>query len=188
MKSSTKRILSIGFAAVFFVATLAVYGNFIRPEMDVIQKKRSEVNAKQTLFETQQVAVAQVENIISTFQNANRFKETVSLAIPENPGITSALNQLQAIARNSQVDFVKFSIKQNPPIPSQGLLVQSLRVLTLDIGVRGTYQAVRSFLRSLETNVRIANTQTASFAPSKDARQSSEDMYELNISTHIFYQ
>ena len=188
MKNSTKRILSIGFAAIFFIATLAVYGNFIRPEMDVIQERRSKVDAKQTLFETQQVAVSQVEQVISTFQNANKFKETVSLAIPENPNVTDALNQLQAIARSNQVNFVKFSVKQNPPLASKGLLVQSLSVLTLDLGVRGTYQGVKGFLRSVETNVRVANTKTVMFAPAKEAGQGSEELYELNLSVDIFYQ
>lgn len=188
MKSSTKRILSIGFSAVFFIAALAVYGNFIRPEMDVIQEKRSRVNAKQNLFETQQIAVSQVEQVISTFQNANKFKETVSLAIPENPNVTNALGQLQAIARSNQVEFAKFSVKQNPPLASPGLLIQSLNVLSLDIGVKGTYQGVKGFLRGLETNVRIANTKTVSFAPAKDLRQGSEEFYELNLSVDIFYQ
>ena len=188
MKNSTKRILSIGFAAIFFVATLAVYGNFIRPEMNTIQEKRSKVDAKKTLFETQQVAVGQVEQIISTFQNANKFKETVSLAIPESPNVTDALNQLQAIARSNQVDFVKFSVKQNPPLASKGLLIRSLNVLTLDLGVRGTYQGVKGFLRSLETNVRVANTKTVGLTQAKEAGQGSEGLYELNLSVDIFYQ
>ncbi len=188
MKNSTKRILSIGFSAVFFIATLAVYGNFIRPEMDTIQEKRSKVNAKQTLFETQQVAVSQVEQVISTFQNANRFKETVSLAIPESPRVTDALGQFQAIARSNQVEFAKFSVKQNPPLASSGVLRQGLNVLSLDIGVRGTYQGVKEFLRALETNVRVANTNTVSLAPSKDSRQGSEEFYELNVNVDIFYQ
>lgn len=187
MKGSTKRILSIGFSAIFFIAALAVYGNFITPEMDAIQEKRSKVNAKQTLFESQQIAVSQVEQVISTFQNANRFKETVSLAIPESPSVTNALGQLQAIARNNQVQFVKFSIKQNPPLASKGLLVQSLNTLSLDIGIKGTYEGVKGFLRGLETNVRVANTKTVSFAPAKDL-QGSEEFYELNLGVDIFYQ
>jgi len=188
MKGSTKRILSIGFSAIFFIATLAVYGNFISPEMATIQEKRSKVNAKQMLFETQQIAVSQVEQVISTFQNASKFKETVSLAIPESPNVTNALGQLQAIARSNQVEFMKFSIKQNPPLASSGLLVQSLNALSLDIGVRGTYQAVKGFLRALETNVRIANTKTVSFGLPKESGQGSEQFYDLNLSVDIFYQ
>jgi Tfp pilus assembly protein PilO len=188
MKNSTKRVLSIGFAAIFFIATLAVYGNFIRPEMDTIQEKRSKVNAKENMFESKQLAVSQVEQIISTFQNANKFKETVSLAIPENPNVTNALGQLQAIARSNSVDFLKFSVKQNPPIASKGLLIQSLNALTLDLGVRGTYEGVKGFLRSIETNVRIANTKSVNLMPTKDTKQGSEGLYDLNMSVDIFYQ
>jgi len=188
MKSSTKRILSIAFAGVFFVVTLVVYGSFIRPEMTAIDGERSEVASKEQLFTTQKAAVGQVQSLISEFQNNAALQNTVSMVIPDNPDVTDALNQMNAIATNNQVQITSLSVKPNELAVSSQPLVKGLGVLSMDVKATGSYQGLKGFLQSLETNIRLANIDTIQFESPANGPQSSLPVYQTEVTVDIYYQ
>jgi len=188
MKSSTKRILSIAFAFIFFLGTIVIYGNFIRAELDTVEEKRSLLVSKESLFETQKTAVGQVQNVISQFQNVGQLRETVSFAIPEDPSVTDALNQFYAIASENRVDFESFSVTQIPPEPTKQLLVSRLGVLKIETSVYGDYEGIKGFLESLETNVRVANVKTANISAFEEGGGLASGLFTLGLSVEMYYQ
>lgn len=188
MKTSTKRILSIGLAGFFFLGILLVYGSFIRPEMTEVNKKRALAISKETLFNNQRAAVEQVQDLISQFQSIAKLQETVSLALPLEENVTQALNQLQSIARLSRVTVRSFSIRPLAFEKSKQPLVKRLGALELDVSIEGSYEGIKSFLRSLETNVRVANAKTFHLVPLAGGELGPSDGYNITLTVEIFYQ
>lgn len=181
MRASTKRILSIGIALVFFIGAVVVYQNLIGPEGAVIMEKRGIVTAKANLFEGQQQAVTEVQGLISQFQNLKSLQESVSLSMPDGQKTTLALSQIEAIARSSNVTIVSLDFRSLTARPSEQQLIKKLGTLEVKLGLVGAYNDLKNFLRLLETNVRVANVKELNFA------RAQQD-YNLNIMAEMYYQ
>ena len=190
MKPSTKRVLSIAFAATFLIAALVVYGTFISPEMATLNDVRSEVASKQNLYTTQKNAVSQVQDLVAKFQNSASLQKTVSLIIPDNPNITNALNQLSVVARNNQVQIFSLSVKPTELQSETQVLVKRVGVLSVIISATGSYEGLKGFLQSVETNVRLANVQSFELSPPQglEAQQVSQGSYTMKLNVDIYYQ
>ena len=190
MKPSTKRILSIAFSAAFLIAALVVYGTFISPGMATLNDVRSEVASKQNFYTTQKNAVSQVQDLIAKFQNSASLQKTVSLIIPDNPNITDALNQLNVVARNNQVQIFSLSVKPTELQSETQVLVKRVGVLSVIISATGSYEGLKGFLQSVETNVRLANVQSFELSPPQglEAQQVSQGSYTMKLNVDIYYQ
>ncbi len=192
MKTSSKRILSILFSAVFLMVTLVVYGNLIQPEIQTASDKQSLVASKQNVYDSQKTVVSQVTKLIGQFQNAAQLQETVSLAMPVGEGVTQALNQWQTLAQANQVTLQSLNIK--PPTLMTGKkdpFLKRLENFEEDATIAGTYGAVKAFLSSLETSTRITNVISFDIKPfvtSNGGSSGSGDMYTMDISAIAFYQ
>lgn len=181
MRASTKRILSIILAFIFFVATFVVYQNLIGPEGAVIQEKAGLVRAKESLFENQQRAVEKVQSLIGQFQNLRSVQESVSLAMPDSQETTRALSQLEAISRSSGANIISLDFEQLAALPSDQSLIKKIGVLQINVGLTGSYSSLKNFVRLLETNVRVANVRELNFARLQND-------YGLNVITEVYYQ
>jgi Tfp pilus assembly protein PilO len=184
MKTSTKRILSIGFAGLFFIGTLVVYASFLKPALDKVLEQRSVIVSKTMLFNNQRSAVSQVQKLVSQFQSIAKLQEAVSLAMPMSENTTDALNQIQAITRSAQVNLKSISIAAGSFEPSRQPLVKRLGSLSVNATVEGGYENIKKFLAALETNVRVANIRTFSLA----LVPGPAELYSLNLTVDIYYQ
>lgn len=181
MRASTKRILSIVLAFIFFVATFVIYQNLIGPEGAIIREKGGLVNAKESLFESQRQAVEEVQSLISQFQNLRSIQESVSLAMPNSQETTRALSQLEAISRSSGVNIVSLDFEHLAALPSNQPLIKKIGVLQVNVGLTGSYSGLKNFVRLLETNVRVANVRELNFARLQND-------YGLNVVAEVYYQ
>ncbi len=193
MKTSSKRILSILFSALFLMATLIIYGNLIQPEIQASSEKQSIVASKQSLFDNQEAVVSQVSKLIGQLQNAAQLQQTLSLVIPVGGGVTDILNQWEGIAEVSQVTIQSLNIK--PPTVLLGTkqpLQKRLGNLEIEASVSGTYGELKQFLRALESSTRITNVNSFDIKPFfsnvAGSQSSSEGTYTLQVSAVVFYQ
>jgi len=187
VKTSTKRILSIGFAALCLIAAFIVYGSLIRPELGIVADKRDKNASQENLFENQKAAVASVQQLLTQFKSFPKLQENVSLAMPVGESTTEALNQWQAIVRTSNVGVRSFSLKPLAlqPASKNEPLTKRLGILEMNTTVDGSYEGIKSFLRYLETNIRIANTKSISVTP---IIGSLGDRYSLALTVEMYYQ
>jgi Tfp pilus assembly protein PilO len=186
MKPSTKRILSIGLAALFFIGSVIVYTNLISPLFQEISKKRGEVDAKNELFVTQKDAVDQVKNVITESQSMDSIRNSVSLALPEDTDTTEIIHQMNAIAIANQVNFSSFTI-ETPSLATKGkdFVVKQLGKVRVVMTAVGSYEGIKGFLKGVETNIRIASIESADIRP---LAGSSGDVYSLSMKVDFFYQ
>ncbi len=196
MKTSSKRILSILLSAFFLLATVIVYGSLIQPEIQNATKLQSLVASKSQLYNNQKAAVTQVTNLISQFQSSTaKLQQTVGLAIPIGPNITQALNQWQAIALANQVGLESLNIQpgqsSNPKGATTQALVKGLDNIPTEVDVVGSYDSLKQFLGSTETNARIMNVTAFDLKAVTDNKTSgpnSSVSYSMQLNVTAFYQ
>lgn len=193
MKTSSKRIISILFSALFLMATLIIYGNLIQPEIQVSSEMQSVVASKQSLLDNQKTVVSQVSKLIGELQNAAQLQQTLSLVIPVGEGVTNILNQWEGIAEANRVTIQSLNIK--PPAVLLGAkqpLQKRLGNLEIEASVSGTYEGLKQFLRALESSTRITNVigfgVKPFFSSIGGSQSSSGGTYTLDISAVAFYQ
>lgn len=189
MKSSTKRILSIGISGVLFILTLVVYANFIRPAAKEVSEKRAILYSKATALQNQEAAVGKVQELISRMKEVSQPQRAAALIVPEEPGVTEALGQLRAITERSQVELSSFSISALPFESSNAPLVRRLGTLGLELSVIGSYENLKAFLQALETNVRVFNVKSARIVPARaDSPNAPSSRFTAQLSVAVYYQ
>ena len=192
MKSSTKRALSILFSVFFLIATLVVYTNLIQPEIDSASSLQSLVASKNNAYQVQKNAVAQVSKLIGQFQNASALQQSLSLAMPVGPGVTDALNQWYTISENSQASVQSLDIKVNNALSSASSqpLAKKMGTIVVNLNVVGTYDSIKQFLNSLESNTRVINVISFDLKPVGQTQSSSSGsaIYSLQLTVDTFYQ
>lgn len=176
----------MGLAFLFFIAVLTVYLSLIRPELSVVDQKRALVISKEQVFNGQQVAVTQVQKLVSQFQGFSQLQDSVSMAMPTTEDVTSILDEIQAIAKNAQANLVSFVVSPLPFESTKQPLVKRLGSLELDFVVQGSYESIRNFVGFLETNVRVINVTSLEISPATSNGPS--DSYILTTKAEAYYQ
>lgn len=196
MKPSTKRALSILFSIFFLIATIIVYTSLIQPEIGNSSELQSVVASKTNAYNNQKNAVAQVSKLIGQFQSAGALQQTLSLAMPIGPSVTQALNQWYTISQNSQASVQSLDIKVgNSIMSSDQPLAKGMGTIAVNLGVVGTYDAVKQFLTSVESNTRVINVVSFDFKPigasqggTSPQSSSANQLYSLQMTVNTFYQ
>jgi hypothetical protein len=191
MRVSTKRILSIGAALLFFIGALLVYLNLIRTENGVISELRASVESRTNLLEQQQKVVGEVQNLIASFQNIGQVQENVSVVIPTGEQNVSALRQIEAITNRSGVSLSSIDFKAGlakavgkKSASSSESLIKRLGVLKVTMNVIGGYENLKLFLATLETSMRLTNVQGLKYAPGVGVNPTDQ----LTIEAEMYYQ
>ncbi|MGC9046636.1 MAG: hypothetical protein ACP5IC_00745 [Minisyncoccia bacterium] len=157
MRASTKRILFISFSVILLGASIIVFGNYIQPEFSVISDLRSKAATKESLYLTENQIVKQVQGLMGKYSTLSSSNESVNLAIPINPGITQALNQIAGIAQNAKFVINSININVLPLSDTTKDVIKRLGVVELNIDGSGDYNAVKSFIRGLDIDARISD-------------------------------
>ncbi|MFA5084428.1 MAG: hypothetical protein WC475_03580 [Candidatus Paceibacterota bacterium] len=176
-------------SVILLIAMTVVYVEFISPAYSDIQKLRGEIQARENLLNQQTQAVNQIQNLISQLQNQNitQFQEQISLVLPINESVPGALNQYQAIAQasglsNQSIGVDSLAIK---PAASDIGLAKGIGTDRFKLKLLGSYEAMKTFLQALETNVRL--TDLVSFKMSRTA-QAGQNLFLNEIVVDSYYQ
>lgn len=179
MKTSTKRSLSLFLSVILLIAALAVYAKFIRAEYRTVRDLRASLAAKSNLLASQKIMISQVENLIAQYKGAVRLQETVSLALPDQAAAASVLQQINAISRVSGL------LPQSITLNELAIKPGALGTVEVNLKLIGSYEGVKNFLRSLETNVRVMDLKKLSIAP---AGKPKENLYSYSVVLDTYYQ
>lgn len=193
MKPSAKRMISSFSAVALLVAALVIFFNFIIPEYREITQARAEVESREVLLENQKKVIAQVKEIIASYEEGGRLQEIVSAALPLNQGISEALLQLGGIAQVNNLTpraFVVSSAKsaqvtaKNEARKTTSLL-RPVEAVTFRVEFSGTYEDFKNYLKSTETNIRIFDVKQITFQPVGKINQ---NVYSFIVTADAYYQ
>lgn len=180
MSPATKRSVSVLLSALFLVAALAVYANFVRPEFKDVQQLRATLAAKEQLFDSQKTIIAQIQNLLAQFKGAVQLQQTANMALPPSEDTAAIFQQIQAIANSSGLVIQAFGLHSLALNPVKlGSVSATLRLI-------GNYDGIKKFLRSLETNVRVMDLM--SLRLEQAGTKPSQDVYAYTVVFNAYYQ
>lgn len=155
MKHSTKRLFVILGSFLLLVASVYVYFSLVVPSYNDVQQLRGERQAKQDLLNDQVAAETAVSELIDRFENLRIFQEVVSRSLPRNEDIPVILNQIQGMARLSDVNLQSSSFQYLALEDTGGRLVRPVGIVRMSISLVGSYEGIKDYISALETNVRV---------------------------------
>ena len=149
MKASTKRSLSLIGSALLLIGAAVLYTSAIKPAYRNIQQLRASLIAKTNLFNEQKEIISRVKALLNQYQSAARLQETISLALPPDEAVAPLFQQVFAISQASGIKIQSFGLT------AEAIKPDGLGTLKLNLGLQGSYESLKSFLQSIETNIRV---------------------------------
>lgn len=186
MKSSAKRLyVSLG-SLVFIAGALYVYATLIRPEFSEIQALRGERQAQSVLLADYKTTIEETNRVLAKYESVSALQEIFSEVVPPNENIPSLLNQVYGLASlsNVLVDSIEF---QYLPIKSvsAGSLIRPLGTLRVSATCVSGYEDMKSFISSLETNVRLMNVDVINIS---EGATGEDPMLAYTLTVDAYYQ
>jgi Tfp pilus assembly protein PilO len=184
MRVSTKRILSVGLAGVFLVASFFVYSKYISATLDEVTEQRALLEGKRQLFANQKAAFQQVDGYRAQLEEKT-VQTKLNLAVPNQMDSISALRQVEAAARKGGAVISGLNFKPIASRSNKQTFLKKVGVLEISISLSGTYEALKESLRLLETSARVASIKEFRFQPA-GSRIGTSDVLSLNL--EMYYQ
>ncbi|MFA5386347.1 MAG: type 4a pilus biogenesis protein PilO [Candidatus Paceibacterota bacterium] len=144
-------------SAVFIIGALVVFTSFIRPAYKTIAEKRAEVSSREKTIKEAQITFDQVQEMLSSYKNLGELQNKISLTLPQDQALASALYQLTNLASNNGVNIETVTVSEPPVVPAgeENTLMKGIGTVRFTLKAVGSYGALNDLLSKIETNVRI---------------------------------
>ena len=187
MKASTKRMFSIFLSAIFIIAALVIFVNFVKPVYKTITDKRSEVASRGKDLASIQTAIEQSKNNFADYRSLSDFQKSISLSLPQDQSLASAIYQFSSLALTSGLTVESINISElpfTPPSGEENALLKGTGTINLNIKATGSYESLKNFLDKLETNIRIFDLDSLKI---DQIGEKSSDAFNFNIGVNTYY-
>ncbi len=192
MKQSVKRMVGTILSLIFIVASIVGFFNFVMPLYREIGVSKSEAAGRAQLLENQKRIVAQVESLVSTYQEGRKLQDIVSSALPLDQEVSQALLQIGGIAQSNNMIPTAFVV--TPPAQNVATLraearktslLKEVSSITIRVDLTGSYEDFKSFIKNLETNIRIFDIKAMTLQP---IGKPGQNIYSFNVTVVTYYQ
>jgi len=180
---------------VLFVASLIVYFNLIIPAGDEEQKIKAQAISRDNFVKSQQAAISQVQKLISSYKGEGELRDVVSSVLPLSPDLAGAFAQLSGLAQVNKLLIqnvtVGTPVNQNTRANNNasGIVSQPLAKpfgsVDFQMKIVGSYGDFKSFLKNLETNIRIFDVKKITLESSSKPNQ---EVYGYDLTVETYYQ
>lgn len=189
MRASTKRALSLLGTAMMFVAALAIYIIFVVPEYESVNVLRGELSARSQIFDEKSAIISRVRDLIAQYQGTARIQDTISLTLPKEENSAAITQQLSGIAGATGVIMQSMAIQSQALRPSSNSNgsenVKAIGVTEINLRLFGSYESIKAFIQSVETNIRLMDV--VSFRAEVPSRATPTAM-NYNVVINAYYQ
>jgi len=188
MKTSATRFFSLLGSLALLVATIFVFSALLRPAYKEINQLRGDLASRSELLDNQRRIVDEIGNLLDQYQSLAGTQEAISLALPNEEAYPTLMNQINALVRTSGLTLSSININLLPyrqtATALEGSNVPVVSVIQLNLALKGSYQALKSFLGALETNIRVMDLVSLNITPSQLGGQD----YSFNMVVNAYYQ
>ncbi len=198
MRQSTKRLLSSALALIFIVAAFIIFFSLIKPVYEDAQRMKGEEMSRKLFVDNQKKVVEKIKKLINDYKGEEKIQEVASLVLPSNPDVAGALAQINNLAKVNNLNPQGFSITvpslQNiaPTQSSKGeqagiaaMISRPVGLLNIQTRLSGSYGDFKTFLKQLETNIRILDIKNLQMG---QAGKPNQDVYSYDITVVTYYQ
>jgi hypothetical protein len=206
MKQESKRLYSFIIAAAFLIAALVAYIEFIVPAYSNLETLKGQVEGEAALYTNENQIVTQGQSLLAAYENNASSSEAVSWALPVGQNLSGALAQIYGVAANSGVTLVSTGISiqavaqpsavsdgsQIANAASTGSIIKPTGQISFQASGAGSYEAIKTFLKGLEANIRIFDVKSVTISPSggtvTKGQAANPDMFAYSITVVTYYQ
>jgi hypothetical protein len=204
MKQTTKRLSSTLIALLLLVAALVVFFDLIEPEYSTVQSLRGKAESEQAQLANEQSVVKQAQGIVSTYQSQSMQVQEVDLAMPVGQDTSEALAQIYGIGANSGLTIQSLTISaQASSAGAAGggtgaagpasVIIKPKGSLSFQVTGVGSYEALKTFLKGLENNIRVFDVTAIGINPVASINESpsvgtTQDLFTYTITVVAYYQ
>ena len=160
MKPALRRIIGVTISMSFFLGALVLFFAFIVPTASEIQELRGERNALSTLLEVESARIETVRRLFEEYGSVSTLQSTLGKALPRAEEVPGIINQLNGMAKASDVTISSLDI--NLPAIKAGNkedVIKPVGKVQVTFTVTGDYKSIKSYLDSIETNVRVMDVE-----------------------------
>ncbi len=170
-----------------FIAALAIYVILVSPEYGRINIRRGELSARAQVFEEKNAIISRVKDLIAQYQGTARIQDTISLTLPREENSAAITQQLSSIAGATGVLIQSMSLQSQSlrPVRGEAESVKAVGVSEINLRLSGSYEAIKSFIASVETNIRLMDV--VSFRAEIPTRVTQGSL-NYNVVINAYYQ
>ena len=185
MTTYTKRIgaIATGAALILIVAwALIIY----RPQSANLAKAHKDKATAEQQITQLQSQVASLRQIYAHIPADTARYATLSAAIPDNPGLASAITELDKAAATSglQIKSVNPTPPAAPTASPSGASAAGVPTIPISISASGTYEQAQSFMTLLASDPRVFVVNSVSYSSGQGASGTS---LTIQMGASIFY-
>lgn len=193
MRASTKRFASLLISLLFVGSAIIVYANFLNPVFQEVVALRGKISAQSELLANQNAAIGKFKNLLGVYSDQYQaLDKTLSVTLPSKEEVPSAVNQIQALSRVSNLALQSVTFKYAALKPSAKAsaftLVKPLGALTITLALAGSYENLKSFLHALETNIRVMDVSLLKISPVRKGEAAVPNLFLYTIEVTTYYQ
>ncbi len=192
MKHATQRLLSFAIGIVLIIGALIFFFNLVEPAYRDAQDLKAQKISQDNFFANQQNTLKQVQAVVAAYQGNGNPQTLANLALPPIKDDADVLNQISVLASKYQLAVQSVTVTtpgaksaRAQARPNAAALVKPVGVLNVQLRVAGSYANFKSFLSSLESNIRIMDVVGLVVTP---VGKSNQDYYTFDISVSAYYQ
>lgn len=154
-------VLILSASLIFWYFDLGVWQN-IQAARDVIVKNKEVLVQRRKLAEN-------LKNLVTQYQEKIQDVAKINQIVPDNPAIPDLLVMLEALAGGNSLAFegVDFDLIRPVGGPAAlklgNTLPAGLKVVKISVKVKGSYPSFLNYLKAVETNLRLLDTESVSF-------------------------
>jgi Tfp pilus assembly protein PilO len=157
------------FPFILFVVSILIYINVIEPLFGDVREERSRVAELDEALANSKRILDLRDTLLNKFNSIpNEQLSKLEILLPDEVTVTDLALEVRGIAKENSLELVRMAIigSNRASTGSLGPRNQSRNYDDVDISlaVRGSYTALRNFLRSLEEGLRIYDVQSISFS------------------------
>lgn len=178
----------------FLSGALVVYFTFIQGEYEATMIEKAQRDTRQQFVVEQTENIKKIQELINSYNDRVAAQHVVSIAVPVGPDTASLIAQMNTLASQYNLQFSSFTVantsaaaQNNQSSTRSGateIIRRSLNSLTFQVRLAGSYASIKSFLSSIENNLRVMDVKTFSMSPVDPTR----DSYTADVAITTYYQ
>ncbi len=141
--------------AILISAAVLLFWVLVLPTYDSISGLRDALDQRSEILQQRTDTINKIKNLESTYNSRSSDLQRLSSVLPATKSAPEIVSTIQAMASQNGLTLVGLTLPAN-----QSLAGDAYNTQTIEINLAGSYLAFRSFLNSIEHNLRVLDVAT----------------------------
>ncbi len=184
MRPSSKRALSLLASMIFFIGSLIIYVDFIKPTYNKIDLLRGELETERQQYDDYKSVIDRLRPVFESFRSASELQQSFSSMLPTNPMVPQAVAQLNGLASQSLMSINSINVNELAVASQKSALLKGAGIIDLNLAISSnSYESIKSFLQNVESNIRVFDVKRINVS-----KRDNLNSFVVNLDVYGYYQ